>query len=162
MRNAEILVVTTDLNLSRNVFRRICKEIIETNSKVIFGFLPIDDQFEIHLYAVEWDEQAVDYAWKSLAQKALGSLILFDWHNEKSMEKLQQILDYFGENFELPLMVASNLNGAHDKLPAKLYRGGLSITSAGRFSFYNAESPESMRELIVGLININLEVNAKD
>ncbi|HDL19485.1 MAG TPA: hypothetical protein ENH29_10555 [Bacteroidetes bacterium] len=162
MRNAEILVVTTDSNLSLNLFRKICKEIIETNNKIIFGFLPIDDQFEIHLYAVEWEAQAGDYAWKSLARKALGSLVLFDWHDEKSMEKMQQILDYFGENFELPLMIAANLNSEHEKFPAKLYRGGLSVTSASRFSFYNAESPDSMRELIVGLININLEVIAKD
>ena len=59
-------------------------------------------------------------------------------------------------------MTASMLNGNVEDLPVQLYRGGLPVTKESRFTFFDAQTPASIRELIVGLININLETMSKD
>ena len=162
MRSAEILVLTTKIDLVRDTFRKICSEIIDDSDDVIFGFLPIDDQIQIQLYGFEWQEQSENYFWERIFRKALGVIVLFDWSDSKSLSSMKKILHHFEANYSLPIVTASKLNGEYEKLPFQLYRGGLPVTGESRFSFYHSNSIESIRELIVGLININLELMARD
>jgi hypothetical protein len=162
MRSTEILVLTTNIDFAKDVFGKICNEIIDDSKDVIFGFLPIDDQIQIQLYGFEWKEQSENYFWERIFQKALGVVVLFDWSDSKSFSSMKNILHHFEANYSLPIVTASKLNGEYEKLPFKLYRGGLPITGESRFTFYSSNSVESIRELIVGLININLELMAKD
>ncbi len=162
MRNAEILVVATSMNLARDLLSNFCSEIKDDNEKVIFGFFPIDDQYQIQLYGFEWTEDAKSYLWERLCGKILGTIILFDWSNTTSLNQGKKILHHFESNFDFPIMAASILNGEYEGLPSKLYRGGLSVTKKSRFSFFNPDVPGSIRELFVGLININLESRSMD
>lgn len=157
MRNAEILVVATSMNIARDMLSNFCSEIKDDNQDIIFGFFPIDDQFQIQLYGLEWTEDSESYVWEQLCSKILGTIILFEWNNTKSLSQAKQILHHFESNFDFPIMAASILNGKYESLPSKLYRGGLSVTKKSRFSFFNPDVPESIRALLVGLININLE-----
>lgn len=162
MRSGEILVLSTNVDLIKDIFHKICSEIISENKEVVFGFLPIDDQFQLQLYGFEWQDKSENYYWEKIFRKALGVIVLFDWNDGKSLSALKKILRHFESNYSLPIITASKLNGEHEKLPFKLYRGGLPVTGESRFTFYHLNSVESIRELIVGLININLEIMAKE
>ncbi len=50
MRNAEILVVATSMKIARDMLSNFCSEIKDDNQDIIFGFFPIDDQFQIQHY----------------------------------------------------------------------------------------------------------------
>lgn len=162
MRSAEIVVLTTNIDLARGIFRKLCSEIIDDSEDVIFGFLPIDDQIQIQLYGFEWQKQSEDFSWQRIFRKTLGVIVLFDCNDSKSLSSMKKILHHFELNYRLPIITASKLNGEHEKLPFKLYRGGLPVTGESRFTFYHSNSVESIRELIVGLININLELMAQE
>ena len=89
-------------------------------------------------------------------------LVLYNWQENRSVDIMRQALRFFETNFEIPMITASLLNGKSENVPVKLYRGGLPVTTECRFSFFDPTSPESIHELIVGLININLEILSKD
>ena len=162
MRNAEVLVVSCNKNSLQNVFKTICEELFEDNEDMIFGFLPIDDQLQLNLYGIEWKNDAETYFWEGICRKILGIIVIFDWQDDSSVSKMKQILHFFETKFEIPIMTASMLNGNVEDLPVQLYRGGLPVTKESRFTFLDAQTPASIRELIVGLININLETMSKD
>ena len=162
MRNAEVLVVSTSQKILNETFQSICSEIINENKDVIFGFIPIDDQLQLNLYGFFWKENSTDYYWERICRKVLGAIVLFDWQNETSLSMLKEVLSFFEKRFEIPIMTASTLNGAITSLPIKLYRGGLPVSEGSRFTFFDLKAPSSVRELIVGLININLETMSKE
>lgn len=162
MRSAEILVLATRLELVREVFRKICHEIIDDGGEVIFGFLPIDEQFQIQLYGFEWKQDSEYYDWARLCRKSLGSIVLFNGSNGKTIESVKPILQYFETEYQLPIVAAYRLDQESLRLPVKLYRGGLTVTTESRFAFYNPHVVETIRDLLVGLININLELMAKE
>ena len=161
MRNTEVIVVATDKNIIKQLYQTICEEINDENEEIVFGFLPIDDQLQINLYGFEWKRNSKLYHWDKLCRKILGAIVIYDWQDDKSVDLMRQTLRFFEANFEIPLITASMLNGAAGNLPIKLYRGGLPVSSECRFSFFDPKSPASIRELIVGLININLEIISK-
>jgi hypothetical protein len=162
MRNAEVLVVSSNKTSLQNIFKTICEELYEDNEEMIFGFLAIDDQLQLNLYGIEWKENAETYFWEGICRKILGVIVIFDWQDEVSITKMKQILHHFEAKFEIPIMTASMLNGNVEELPVQLYRGGLPVTKESRFTFFDVKTPASIRELIVGLININLETMSKD
>jgi len=162
MRVAEILMLSTNLNYTRQLFRDIGSEVIDENEKVVFGVFAIDEQLQIHLYAFEWQSKSSEFIWDVVCRKSLGVIILFDWRDTESVQQMKEITNYFDAHFELPVVVASWLNGEGDALPTKLYRGGLPVTQKSRFVFFNMDNPAALRELLVDLININLESLVKE
>jgi hypothetical protein len=162
MRNAELLLVSSNKHSIQDILKTICKELFEDNDEMIFGFLPIDDQLQLNLYGIEWKENAETYFWEGICRKVLGIIVIFDWQDDFSVSSMKQILHFFETRFEIPIMTASTLNGSIEDLPVQLYRGGLPVTKDSRFTFYNLKTPASVRELIVGLININLETMSRE
>ncbi len=162
MRVAEILILTTNLNLARQLFREIGSEVIDENEMVLFGFLTIDEQLQVHLYAFEWQTSSAAFIWDIVCRKSLGVIVLFDWQDPESVSRMKEITNHFDSRFELPMVIASRLNGEGGSLPAKLYRGGLPVTPKSRFVFFNTDNPAALRELVVDLINVNLELMVKE
>ena len=69
---------------------------------------------------------------------------------------------HFNLYFEFPVVIASIIDNKNGALPVKLYRGGLSMTKDSRMTFYDQQDTNSIKEILVGLININLELISKD
>ncbi len=157
MRIGEILVVGSTGVGIEDFLRKLSSLTEEFGKDVNFGLLPIDDQIVLHLYGVHWTRWAKSYPWELLVQKALGAFVLFDWEHPETVKEAEEILEFFQNRFDLPVVVASVLKSEAPGIRVQVYRGGLPLTKDSRFTFYSLDKPESLRQLVVDLININLE-----
>ncbi|MCD6165218.1 hypothetical protein J7K19_00750 [bacterium] len=158
MRIGEVLVVGAKANDNSELIRRICPQIETTKTGICWGMLQLDDQMALQLYGINWEQSAKRFAWDLLCQKALGVIVVFDWEQMETFQEAAAILDYFNDQFAIPIVVAAKLEGNTSHIPEKAYRGGLTLSKLSRFTFYQPDNPQSIRQLIVDLININLEV----
>ena len=156
MRIGEILVVSTGGTGVEDFLKKSSSVVEKFGRDVHLGLLPIDEQIVLHLYGVQWTRYAENYPWQLLVQKALGVLVLFDWDFPESVREAEKILEFFQTRFQLPVVIASVLKEA-SAIRIQVYRGGLTLTKNSRFTLYTPEKPESLRQLVVDLININLE-----
>jgi hypothetical protein len=157
MRIGEILVVGPTGVEMEKFLRNLSSLVEEFGKDVQFGLLPIEEQIVLHFYGIQWTRYAKNYPWELLTQKALGAFILLDWDFPETVAAAEEILEFFQAEFDLPVVVASVLKGNTPSLRAQVYRGGLPLTKNSRMTFYSLNQPDSMRQLIVDLININLE-----
>ncbi len=157
MRIGEILVIAPTSMKIEEFLGKLSSLVEDFGKDVQFGLLPIDEQIVLHLYGVHWTRYAKNYPWELLTQKALGALILFDWELPETVKEAEDILEFFQNRIDLPVVVASVLKEGESALRVPVYRGGLPLTKNSRFTFFATDKPESLRQLVVDLININLE-----
>lgn len=158
MRIGEVLIVGAKAINNSDMIRKICPQIETDERGICCGVLPVGNQMALQIYGVHWKRSARHFAWDLLCRKALGVIVVFDWEQMETFQEAEAILDYFNDQFEIPSVVAARLEASTSPLPEEVYRGGLTLSKLTRFTFYQSNNPQSIRQLIVDLININLEV----
>lgn len=158
MRVGEILIVGPK-SVNKEVFlKRLCDRVEIQEKGIQVGWLSLDNEMLLQCYGIHWTRFAKSYAWELLAAKALGVIVLFDWDRPETVQTAEEIVEYFQENFAIPILTASNIDEkSTEKIAVQAYRGGLPLDKNSRFTLYQLDQSDSIRQLIVDLININLE-----
>ncbi|GBD94674.1 hypothetical protein BMS3Abin05_02285 [bacterium BMS3Abin05] len=158
MRIGEILIIGPKSVGKEALLQKLCTQ-IETHEKGFeLGLLPLDNEILLHFYGIPWSHYARSTAWDLIASKALGAIILFDWARPETVKTAEEIVEFFQMNATLPILVASKIEGDEaSKIAIHAYSGGLQLSRSCKFTFYHPEQTDSLRQLIVDLVNINLE-----
>jgi len=158
MRVGEILIVGPK-SVKKEVFlKRLCDRVEIQEKGIQVGWLSLDNEMLLQCYGIHWNRFAKSYAWELLAAKALGVIVLFDWDRPETVQTAEEIVEYFQENFAIPILTASNIDeNSTEKIAVRAYRGGLPLDKNSRFTLYQLDQSDSIRQLIVDLVNINLE-----
>ncbi len=156
MRTAEILVLSTQQHLLEE-FRGLFGGELEVHSDNFWMLqYSVDEDYSLICYGVHLAPRAFLYDWSWIVSNALGAVYLDSAQESLLQKDAEKALSFLERRFDLPLVVALRLEtDAHPPLAA--HRGGLLIDDGVRFFFYRPQVPADLRQLIVGLINLNLE-----
>ncbi len=158
MRVGEILIVGPKSVKKETLLQELCDRVELQEKGIQAGWLSLDDEMLLQFYGIHWSRFAKSYAWELLATKALGIIVLFDWERPETVQTAEEITEYFQENFEIPIIIASNVDeNSTSQIAIRAYRGGLPLDKTSRFTLYQLNHLDSIRQLVVDLVNINLE-----
>ncbi len=158
MRVGEILIVGPKSVKKEALLQRLCDRVEIQKKGIQVGWLSLDNEMLLQFYGIHWNRFAKSYAWELLVPKALGVIVLFDWDRPETVQTAEEIVEYFQGNFRIPILTASNIEEeSTEKIAIRAYRGGLPLNKNSRFALYRLDQSDSIRQLIVDLVNINLE-----
>jgi len=158
MRVGEILIIGPKSVQKEPLLKKLCDRVELPEKGIQVGWLSLDDEMLLQFYGIHWNRFAKSYAWDLLVTKALGVIVLFDWSRHETVQTAEEIVEYFQENFEIPILVTSNLgDNSSPQITRRAYQGGLTLNKNTKFTFYQSGHSDSIRQLVVDLVNINLE-----
>ncbi|NOY78271.1 MAG: hypothetical protein GXO76_10440 [Calditrichaeota bacterium] len=158
MRVGEILIIGPKSVQKESLLKKLCDRVELPEKGIQVGWLSLDDEMLLQFYGIHWNRFAKSYAWDLLVTKALGVIVLFDWDRYETVQTAEEIVAYFQENFDIPLVVASEIGeNSSSLIVRRAYQGGLVLNKNSKFTLYQFDQSDSIRQLVVDLVNINLE-----
>ena len=159
MKIGEIAVITPNSKTSENFIKSICKKIDIRNGVVSFGRFNANDQLGLHIYGISLDNKEKKLSWDLISRKMLGYIVIFDWEDQISLETIKPILDKLSDNLPTPVIVVANVKNINQAPipPIFFFPDGTHISENFRFSFLQANRPESAKKLIVLLMDMLLQ-----
>ena len=157
MRVAEIAIVARDLQTKKAFIEIICDEIETFAEDLIFGRLKINNQLAVHLYGLAFTDKATRPSWDLVSQKLLGYIVLFNWDKPESYSTVRSTIDNLSTRYNLPMVVAANLQNGSTRVPKQLVNVEFNLSDASEFTFFNLSEPKSVKEVLVNLIDSVLE-----
>lgn len=158
MRIAEIAVVAQQAEARKKFIAAICHELEINGEQLMVGRLAVNDQLMLHLYGLAAPNASENSsAWDLLTRKLLGYVVLFSWQEQASFEQIKPCLEQITARAATVLIVAANV--AEADLPAlEALRGkNLLVNTQGKFTFYQEADTESIRKVLLTLIDLLLE-----
>ena len=158
MRIGEVLIVGPKTVKKEPLLQKLCDRVELQEKGIQVGWLSLDEEMLLQFYGIQWNRFSKSYAWDLILTKALGVIVLFDWDRPETIQTAEEIVQYFNGHFEIPILVASQIEkDSASHIVARAYRGGLPLTKSSKFTIYQPDDSDSIRQLIVDLVNINLE-----
>ena len=105
MRIGELLVVSPPGKLCEQFIASVCDVLEQKNDETCYGRMPVNDELAVHIYGVQLNGNIDAVSWDLISPKLLGYILLFDWDDADSLEKLSPTLDIFSAQFHAPLMI---------------------------------------------------------
>ena len=153
MRIGEIAVVGTGKEEKKSFIKSVCEEIVVETDSLIFGTLPINSELIVHLYGLDFLEQEFSPTWDLVAKKLLGYVVLFNWDSPDAYAKLKSGIDSLTARYRIPLVVAAVLQNGQSPIPNELLNVDFNLADQEQFTFCNIAKPESVKQVLVILIN---------
>ena len=159
MKIGEIAVITSHNKISDDFIKSICKKIDIKNGIVSFGRFDANDQLGLHLYGISLDKEGESLSWDIISRKMLGYIVIFNWEDQISLETIKPILDQLSNNLPTPVVIAANVKDVNNPpIPAIFFLpDGIPISAHYRFSFLQADRPQSARRIMVLLVDMLLK-----
>ena len=159
MKIGEIAVITPDSKTSDDFIKSICKKIDIQNGVVSFGRFNANDQLVLHLYGISVEKDDKKLSWDLISRKMLGYIVIFNWEDQISLEKIKPIIDQLANNLPIPVFVVANVNDIRNfPIPTIFFiPDGIPLSSNFRFSFIQADRPENAKKILVSLIDMLLQ-----
>jgi signal recognition particle receptor subunit beta len=157
MRIGEIAIVGPNNEEKRLFIQSVCDKVELATDNITFGRLLINDQLMLHLYGVAVQPSSQPVAWDLLARKMLGYIVLFPWNDSESFERVKPILDHLTSRYDAAMVVAAHVANGHQPVPREFYEGGIPLTAEGKFLFCDVRNPESVRKILLTLIDSLIE-----
>ncbi len=153
MRIGEIAIVGPGFLPKQQFIKAVCDEIVVENNELVFGRLQINEQLVIHLYGLEFTDTEIEPALDLVSKKLLGYVFLFNWGRQDSYSEVVSTIDSLTSRYNLPLVIAANLQNGSTEIPSQMLNVDFDISSEGQFTFFKLSDPESVRNVLVMLIN---------
>jgi len=153
MRIGEIAIVGAGIRAKQQFIKAVCGEIVVENNDLVFGRLQINEQLVIHLYGLEFTDTEIEPALDLVSKKLLGYVFLFNWGRQDSYSEVVSTIDSLTSRYNLPLVIAANLQNGSSEIPSQMLNVDFDISSEGQFTFFRISDPESVRNVLVMLIN---------
>jgi len=153
MRIGEIAIVGRGIRPKQEFIKTVCDEIVIENDDLVFGRLQINEQLVIHLYGLEFTDKEIKPSLDLVSKKLLGYVFLFDWGSQDSYSEVVSTIDSLTSRYNLPLVIAANLQNGSTEIPSQMLNVDFDISSEGQFTFFKLSDSESVRNVLVMLIN---------
>jgi signal recognition particle receptor subunit beta len=160
MRIGEIAIIGTEKNIQKQFIKSVCRQVEVSNEQLTFGRLPIDEQITLHLYGIPVEKDNSKVSWDLLAKKILGYVVLFSWENLHSLDQVKATIDELTARYEANLVVAANLANGELSVHKTLLDDGIEITNEAKLIFCNVSDEESVRRVLLTLINLVIDKTA--
>lgn len=157
MRIAEIAVLAPHAEQRKKFIAAICRHLEVESEQLTVGRLAINDQLVLHLYGLALAPEGKAPAWDLLARKLLGYVTLFSWQESESFERIKFSIDQVTSRADAALVVAAQIAGAEPPALQALRDEGLLLNQQGKFTFYQEDDVESMKKVLLTLIDLLLE-----
>ena len=159
MKIGEIAVITPNNKISESFIKSICTKIDIKNGVVAFGHFNANDQLGLHIYGISLDNKEKSLSWDLISRKMLGYIVIFDWEDQISLETIKPILDQLSNNLPTPVIVVANVKDINQTPipPIFFFPEGIHISANSRFSFLQADRPESAKKIMVLLMDMLLQ-----
>jgi signal recognition particle receptor subunit beta len=157
MRIGEIAIIGPDNDIKKRFIEAVCQEVELSNDQLTFGRLPIDDQIMLHLYGISMQKNNTKVSWDLLARKMLGYVVLFSWDNPQSFDLVKTTLDELTHRYESTLVVAADVHNGGFTAHRTLLQEGISITTEAKLIFCDVSKPESVKQVLLTLVNLLID-----
>lgn len=159
MRIGEVAVISPQEDNTNIFIKSICTDVQNSNDNISIGRLKINEQLMLHFYGITIEKDVNSISWHLLSTKVLGFVVIFNWDNENSLEKITKILNFFSANYTTPLIIVANINDKNNiPLPFNVFEAkGINIESKSRFFFSEISNPSDSKKIITTIIDILLE-----
>jgi len=152
MRIGEIAIVGPGIIHKQEFIKAVCDEIVVENENLVFGRLQINEQLVLHLYGLEFTDKEIRPSLDFVSKKLLGYVFLFNWGGQDYSEVVSTI-DSLTSRYNLPLVIAANLQNGSTEIPSQILNVEFDLSSEGGFTFVRLSDLESVRNVLVMLIN---------
>ena len=152
MRIGEIAIVGPGIRPKQEFVKTVCDEIVVENDDLVFGRLQINEQLVIHLYGLEFTDEDIKPSLDLVSKKLLGYVFLFNWDNQDYSDVIANV-ESLTTRYNLPLVIAANLQNGSTEIPSQMVNVDFDISTKGQFTFCRLSDPESVRNVLVMLIN---------
>lgn len=153
MRIGEIAVVGPGIVPKKEFIKAVCDEVEVETENLIFGRLQINEQLSLHLYGLEFSEKDIKPSLDLVSKKLLGYVVLFNWDSSDSYSEVISTIDALTSRYNLPVVVAANLQNGITEIPSQIVNVDFDISAKGQFTFCKLSDPDSVRNVLVMLIN---------
>ncbi len=153
MRIGEIAIVGPGILSKKEFIKTVCDEIVVENDDLVFGRLQINEQLVIHLYGLEITDIEIRPSLDLVSKKLLGYVFLFNWGSQDEYSEVVSTIDSLTSRYNLPLVIAANLQKGSTEIPLQMLNVDFDISSEGQFTFFRLSDEESVRNVLVMLIN---------
>lgn len=157
MRIGEIAIIGPDNDIKKRFIEAVCQQIEVSNEQLTFGRMPIDEQLVLHLYGISLQKNQTKVLWDLLVRKMLGYVILFSWESPQSFDLIKPTVDELTSRYEASLVVAANVDNGSLPVPQTLINEGIAITTDARLTFCDVSKPESIRRVLLTLVNLLID-----
>ena len=156
MRIGEIAIVGPGILPKQAFIKTVCDEIVVENDELVFGRLQINEQLVVHLYGIDFTDKDIKPSLDLVSKKLLGYVFLFDWGSQDNSEVIGTV-ENLTSRYKLPMVVAANLKNGVAEIPPQMLNVDFDISTQGQFTFCRLSDPESVRNVLVMLINSVIE-----
>ena len=153
MRIGEIAIVGPSTHFKQEFIKAVCDEIVVENDDLVFGRLQINEQLVLHLYGLEFTDKEIRPSLDLVSKKLLGYVFLFNWGSQDSYSAVVSSIDSLTSRYSLPLVIAANLQNGSTEIPSQMLNVDFNISSEGQFTFCKLSDSNSVRNVLVMLIN---------
>jgi len=153
MRIGEIAVVSPHAPAMRDFIRNVCDEVEIQNDDFIFGSLTVSNQLLLHLYGVNDISETEGSSWELVSSKLLGYIILFNWQESDSIEKLKRLVDNLEYKQTIATIIVAHVESKVEAIPEELLNDEFKLSGACSLTFCNVTERESARQPLVILLD---------
>jgi hypothetical protein len=132
-----------------------CHDLAITESDLLIGRYDVFPEIQLYFYSIGSD--ATEFAWDLIAQKMLGYIVLFNWHDLSSFEKCKELLDFTTLHISTPLIIAADTGEKPFVTPESIKDHPISLARKSRFIFCKSNHPASVKKVVVALIDLLIE-----
>lgn len=157
MRIGEIAVLSSEADSKKKFIESACEEVHVHDDALIFGKRKINDQLVVHLYGLGRAEQYLNAAWDLVSMKLLGYIIIFNWNDPISYASAKSTIDFLTKRYDMPLVIAANLGDHGEPVPINLINAGINIDEQNYFTFCRMFDPDSVKKVLLTLMNAVIE-----
>lgn len=134
----------------------------ETTVAMDFGRVTLDDEFALLLFGTP-GQRRFDFMWRILAEGMIGFVVMVDATRPASVAEAADMLAFFTDVAEVPFVVAVNKGHAEPDGGIARVRAELGLPGGVRCVAVDARQKDSVREVLVQLIEAALDdVDARE
>lgn len=153
MRIGEIAIVGPGRQPKYEFIKTVCDEIVVGTDDLVFGTLKINEQLVVHLYGMAIGDKDIRPSLDLVSKKLLGYVFLFNWSSQESYSQVISTIDSLTSRYNLPVVIAANLKNGSPDIPEQMLNVDFTVSPEGQFTFCRVSDPESVRNVLVMLIN---------
>jgi hypothetical protein len=153
-RIGEILVIGSSNSSHDSFLYSICPRVMKSDQDIIFGQLQIEQDLSLFLYGISSNGGQNKVAWDLIARKMLGYIIVFDWFDHASYDIARKNIDFIGQRFEAPLIIAADIKDKPLPVKKAIIDPYISFSGREKFTFCNSASVTSIKSVFASLIDI--------
>ncbi len=157
MRIGEIALLGPERENQYKFIRAACQQIEMQSSPLLFGRIFINKELVLHLYGLCVPENELNMSWDVIAKKLLGYIVLFNWEDLKSYERVKSTVDFLTRRYDMPLLIAANVSEEMLNLPMDIINQNIDLAPQCDFTFFNVENPKSVKQVLIKLLDSVIE-----